>query len=332
MTRRRLVAKAQSKLALLSKAIGEGLSLKAAENVWWSMVIPVLNYGAEIWGATKFLEAEKLQVEAGRKLLRVSRKMSDAVVRGELGWWTMRAQRDLKRLVYWARLVRMDDTRLVKIVYRQRREQKIQRYNDWCSQVRRTLISLKLGQVWESELVGREQDWKSLVKASLRAREEADWKDQMEKKPKLRLYRTLKFALEREEYLDVVVDAQQRKILTEMRGGTNLLRVEIGRWKGEQLEERTCSFCAMGLVEDEPHALLECSASYRERRQLFSEILQSTRYDMSRMAMDQDWLLQMLLGVSCSEKNQRAAIQTLVAKFLGTLFRIRAKLLQAAQG
>ena len=100
------------------------------------MVIPVLNYGAEIWGATKFLEAEKVQVEAGRKLLRVSRKMSDAVVRGELGWWTMRAQRDLKRLVYWARLVRMDDTRLVKIVYRQRREQKIQRYNDWCSQVR----------------------------------------------------------------------------------------------------------------------------------------------------------------------------------------------------
>ena len=60
---------------MLSKAIGEGLSLKAAENVWWSMVIPVLNYGAEIWGATKFLEAEKLQVEAGRKLLRVSRKM-----------------------------------------------------------------------------------------------------------------------------------------------------------------------------------------------------------------------------------------------------------------
>ena len=122
------------------------------------MLTPVLNYGAEIWGATKFLEAEKLQVEAGRKLLRVSRKMSDAVVRGELGWWTMRAQRDLKRLVYWARLVRMDDTRLVKIVYRQRREQKIQRYNDWCSQIRRTLISLKLGHVWESELVGREQD------------------------------------------------------------------------------------------------------------------------------------------------------------------------------
>ena len=33
----------------------------------------------------------------------------------------------------------------------------------------------------------------------------------------------IEVALEREEYLDVVVDAQQRKFLTEMRGGTNLL-------------------------------------------------------------------------------------------------------------
>ena len=73
-----------------------------------------------------------------------------------------------------------------------------------------------------------------------------------------------------------MVEAQHRKFLTEMRG---LLRVEMGRWKGEQLEERTGYFCAMGLVEDEPHALLQCSAYYRERRQLFSEILQSTRYD-----------------------------------------------------
>src|SRR4051812_9515672 len=109
--------------------------------------------------------------------------------------------RDLKRLVYWARLVRMEDNRLAKIVYRQRREQKVPRYTDWCSQIRRTLISLNLGHVWETDLVGQEQDFRRLVKASLRAREERDWLDQMTKKPKLRLYRTLKLELAREEYL-----------------------------------------------------------------------------------------------------------------------------------
>ena len=79
----------------------------------------------------------------------------------------------------------------------------------------------------------------------MQEREEAEWKKSMEKKPKLRLYRILKFTLEREED---VVDPQERRFMTDMRGGTNLLRVEMGRWKGEQLEDRTCIFCAMVAV------------------------------------------------------------------------------------
>jgi len=45
----------------------------------------------------------------GKRLLGVSNKMTNAVVRGELGW-PMRAQRDMKLLLYWARLVRLDDS------------------------------------------------------------------------------------------------------------------------------------------------------------------------------------------------------------------------------
>src|SRR3569623_1458788 len=101
----------------------------------------------------------------------VSRTMANAVVRGELGWWTMRAQRDMKILMYWARLVRMDDTRLVKQVYQYRKE-KIKRVNDWCSLVQKTLVSLDLGHVWETELVGDAVAWKRLLKASILAREE----------------------------------------------------------------------------------------------------------------------------------------------------------------
>ena len=101
-----------------------------------------------------------------------------------------------------------------------------------------------------------------------------------------------------------MVDPQERRFMTDMRGGTNLLRVEMGRWKGEQLEDRTCIFCAMGVVEDEAHALLQCSTYYRERYQLYVDIRNRTDYDVSRMQQDQDWLLQMLLGVGCPGKNK----------------------------
>ena len=60
---------------MLSKALSEGLPFQAALNVWWSMVVPVLNYGSEIWGGTSFREAERVQLEAGKRLLGVSRTM-----------------------------------------------------------------------------------------------------------------------------------------------------------------------------------------------------------------------------------------------------------------
>ena len=91
----------------------------------------------------------------------------------------------------------------------------------------------------------------------------------MTKKPKFRLYRTLKFEFAREEYLDVIVDPEERRLMTGMRGGINSLRVEVGRWSAEQLEERTCSFCARKEVEDEAHAILKCGTYYRERQELF---------------------------------------------------------------
>ena len=92
----------------------------------------------------------------------------------------------------------------------------------------------------------------------------------------------------------------------------------------EQLEDRTCIFCAMDVVEDEAHALLQCSTYYREIYRLYVDIRNRTDYDE-----DQDWLLQMLLGVGCPGKKQRADIQSLVADYVGEMFRTRARLLQA---
>ena len=51
----------------------------------------------------------------------VSKMTSGAVVRGELGWWRMEPRRDLARLRFWGKLVIMEESRLVKRVYRERR-------------------------------------------------------------------------------------------------------------------------------------------------------------------------------------------------------------------
>merc|ERR1712083_1079272 len=52
-------------------------------------------------------EAEKLQREMGKRILRLKVSTNNEVVLGELGWWKMKARRDMIRLRYWRKLVNM---------------------------------------------------------------------------------------------------------------------------------------------------------------------------------------------------------------------------------
>ena len=57
-------------------------------------------YACEIWGDGKWREADELQQDMGKRLLGVSKRTSNAVMRGELGWHRLKARRDLR---FWER-------------------------------------------------------------------------------------------------------------------------------------------------------------------------------------------------------------------------------------
>ena len=153
----------------------------------------------------------------------------------------------------------------------------------------------------------------------------------MKKLPKLRTYQQLKFVLEREEYLETIMDNEQRRRVTALRGGTNSLRIEVGRWKGESLQDRTCTLCAKREIEDEAHVLLCCSAYARERMELYKNIQIATDYDLNSMRGDQEWLLHTLIGIGCEQRRKRHLIQLEVAKFVEVMFRKRARILDRIQ-
>ena len=84
-------------------------------------------------------------------------RTNNEVVRGELGWETLKARRDELRLRYWRRLTEMTPERIPKILYeesRKRMESEIQEDASltatWCSYTKDLLEELKLGEYWES--------------------------------------------------------------------------------------------------------------------------------------------------------------------------------------
>ena len=69
----------------------------------------------------------------------------------------------------------------------------------------------------------------------------------------------------------VGVRKKMRSILMKLRGGTAKLQVEVGRWRGLK-EERKCTECDSGEVEDVKHFLMRCKALNREREELMEKM------------------------------------------------------------
>ena len=59
--------------------------MRLANIIWMSLVRSIIEYGCEVWGERKVVEFEKLQLEMGKRILRCGSRMSEEVVRGELG-------------------------------------------------------------------------------------------------------------------------------------------------------------------------------------------------------------------------------------------------------
>ena len=232
------------------------------------------------YGRCKWEEAERVQREMGKMILRCSSKMANEVVLGELGWWSLRARRDLLRLKFWGKIVsRMSSSRLVKHVYSvSRARYEAGKSSKWCKYTHELLKELGMNDVWQQGTITCNMTtWDKELREKIHAREEKEWLARMQTKPKLRTYRTIKHKLEFEPYLNHD-NTYARETMTRLRGGTNELRIETGRYPNTNRDrrldedERRCLLCMLGEVEDERHFVLSCVV-YKEMRKKMFEVV-----------------------------------------------------------
>ena len=110
------------------------------------LVRPALEYGAAVWGECVWEEAERIQREMARMILKCSPKMTNEAVLGELGWWTLKGRRELLRLKYYGKIVRMGEDRLVKQVYVESRKRLEEgKQSKWCADTKAILHNIAWG-------------------------------------------------------------------------------------------------------------------------------------------------------------------------------------------
>jgi len=192
-----------------------------------------------------------------------------AAVQGDMGWLSLKYRRYIVMLRFWNRLVRLDETRLVKRIFMFYADSP----NNWGDDIRQIAEMLHLDHVWHRQGLFDIEYAKSQCNVMMNH----EWKIEVCQKPKLRTYIQFKHDFGLEPYLrHISITRYSRSILAQLRVGILPLHIETGRFKNITDQEtgnirkllpneRVCGICNSGDLEDEIHFLFKCHKYQDER-------------------------------------------------------------------
>ncbi len=228
--------------------MGFGTFWRAVE----ACVYPILNYASESWGYKEISHAENIQNKILRFYLGVHRFTPIAGILGDFGEMPVQWKRWVKMLAYWNRLVLMDDSRLTKKVFMY--DYSVCK-NNWTSEIKCIFDLLQLQGTFEN----METCDVNMVKKKLLDIYVEKWNSDVQRKPKLCTYNIFKTEFELENYVKLNLNRKNRSLLAQFRLGVLPLRIETGRFVNLKREQRICTLCETGAIEDEMHFLLHCN-------------------------------------------------------------------------
>ncbi len=228
------------------------------------MVCPVMDYGSAIWGFKTYDKLEQVHNRAMRFFAGVHRLCPKPGFTGDMGWLDCLSRWKIERTRFWNRLVKTDDNRLVKRVFLWDIDQYtstnkgnfVSHVNQICSETdlkhcfsRNTEIDLKL------------------VTEKLQEKFASKWQNSCNM-AKLDLYREIKTTFGVAKYLTLNIDRYEKALLSQLRYGILPLRVETGRYVGENHDDRICTLCDSNIVEDQIHFVFHCKKYKNFREEL----------------------------------------------------------------
>lgn len=236
-----------------------GMSHTMFTHLYESLVMPVLNYGAGIWGTASYSKVNTIQNRACRFFLGVGSSTSNAATRGDMGWSSQLEKQYTEVLRLYHRGESVNHTRAIGMVHAYCKTVKFRSL--WINKVAN--ICRKIGYDYLDTNMSSKM-YVHRFKVFFAKYDQEQWYNSLFNDAghvngnKLRLYRMHKERLEPETYVTCSnISRYNKSVIAKLRCGSLPLQVEIGRYHKVPLEDRICSLC-QSVVEDEVHFLVDC--------------------------------------------------------------------------
>ena len=221
-------------------------------------LMPILSYGAEIWGLKRYNDIEKVQLKACKKFLCVKYNTTNVMIYGECGRYPMYVFTSVKVIRYWLKLLEMPAHRLPKKCDNMLMVYDKNGHTNWVTSVRKFLFSNGFGFVWNNQSVGSNEMFIRQLTERLKDIYLQEWLEKISLSSKCMFYKMFKCALDPETYLSCVNVKKFRIALSRLRCSAHDLFIESGRFKAVEKENRICRLCDLNVLEDEYHFVLIC--------------------------------------------------------------------------
>ena len=222
----------------------------------------IIEYGSEVWGYSRYDCCDKIQNRAIRFYLGLHKFTPIVTLNAEMGWDCTRNRRWINMLRYWNRLIKMNEDRLTKKLFLI--DKQIAK-NNWSEEVKCILVKAGKVDIFENNTICDLNE----ISQALRHLNEIEMQEIINTKPKLRTYKLLKDHFNVEKYIKMNLPKYQRCLLAQFRVGILPLMIETGRYQNIELENRICSLCDLGEIENEIHFLCECPLYVTQRQELY---------------------------------------------------------------
>ena len=267
----------------IRRSLKNRLSFRLLMRLFDSHVLPILDYGCEVWfKGSEIKDLEYVQLWFIKTSLGIKTQSSNLITYGDSGRFPLLLRQQDFILKYWDRLRKFDQSKPLYKVYSELRDLHLKGYKNWYSRVIAIFNNFNEfsidsddtftnnGQIADSIYIStKDSRYSKYIKQYF------DSIRNSEQHPLLRTYKRFKTEARCEPYLLIPLHYEYRQAISRIRASSHHLGIETGRQTKPHptpLNRRTCPHCPGDILDDEFHFILKCKNNSNERNALFSKL------------------------------------------------------------